>query len=236
MNSRRKFVIQGSLATAALIASTPMKMLASIMPVSKSLLSNGNCFTLLHSAEENAMVQHAFKNYVNKANNTCSPVVLNASNNLVNNEQIHLHTQDLNTRYTLLNQNGILTGYVSISSDDTEAINKLNELAKFLKAEKNCKLVICVSQLGFKHKAGLDDLTLVSQTENIDIILGGDITNCTTKTLVLRNKNKEEVIIQSSISNNLPCNKLEIVFDEYGNKKHIHVATKFYKDIAGSFT
>ncbi len=53
--------------------------------------------------------------------------------------------------------------------------------------------------------------------------------------MVLRNNKKEEVIIQSSFNSNLPCNKLEIAFDESGNKKHIHVATKFYKDVVGSF-
>ncbi len=235
MNSRRKFVIQGSLATAALLALKPMELLAKVLPTSTNLLSNSNCLTLLHSAEPDAMVQHEFMSYISRANKFATPIVLNVSNNVVDNSQIHLHTQELNTRYSLLKQNGMLLGFVSFASTESDDINKLNELATFLKNEKNCQLVICVSHLGFKNKSGLDDVALAASSENIDIILGGNTTNFTTKTMVLRNNKKEEVIIQSSFNSNLPCNKLEIAFDESGNKKHIHVATKFYKDVVGSF-
>jgi hypothetical protein len=234
MNSRRKFVIQGSLATAALLALKPMEILAKVLPTSNNFLSNSNCLTLLHSAEPELMVQSEFMSYVSKANRIASPIVLNASDNTVNNNQIHLHKEAFNSRYSILNQGGVITGFITISADEVNGTQTLNEVATYLKQEKKCNLVVCVSQLGFKNKTGLDDLTLAATSENIDIILGGNTANFTTKTMVVRNNKKEEVIIQSSFSTHLPCGKLEIAFDEAGNKKHIHVATKFYNDTIGA--
>lgn len=49
------------------------------------------------------------------------------------------------------------------------------QYADFLKKEKHCDLVICLSHLGFEYKEKelISDQTLAAKTDNIDLILGG---------------------------------------------------------------
>jgi hypothetical protein len=230
MNSRRKFVKQGTLASASVLALNPFDVLAGMLPSPKKLFAEGKCLTLLHSAEPEVMTGGEFITYVSRAKRIASPIILNASQNIVANTTIHLHTEELNANYSVLNQNGILTGFINITEGETGVIERVNHLAAYLKNEKKCNLVTCVSHLGFKKKAGMDDLALAAASENIDIIIGGNTSNYTAQTMVVRNSKKEEVIIQSSFKSNLPCGKLEIAFDETGVKKHVHVASKFYND------
>lgn len=234
MNSRRKFVKNSSLATAAFLAVNPFDVFAGIIPTSGNLFANGKCLTLLHSAEPNMMIKEEFMTYVSRAKKVASPIILNASQNTVANTTIHLHTEELSKQYSVLTQNGILTGFIHIADTDNDAIERINQMAFYLKHEKKCNLVVCISHLGFKNKTDIDDLTLAESSENIDIILQGNTANCSAKTFIARNSKKEEVIIQSSLSSTLPCGKLEIAFDETGIKKHVHVATKFYKDAIAS--
>lgn len=53
-------------------------------------------------------------------------------------------------------------------------VSVANKVAKHLKSEKQCDLVICLSHLGYSYKNSMiSDVTLVKQIQNIDIILGG---------------------------------------------------------------
>lgn len=55
-----------------------------------------------------------------------------------------------------------------------DPVSKANEMALFLKKEKHCDLVICLSHLGYQYKnEKISDIKLAKQSDNIDIILGG---------------------------------------------------------------
>ena len=56
-----------------------------------------------------------------------------------------------------------------------DPINTANEMARRLKEEERCDLVICLSHLGWfeKDSANYGDKRLASETRNIDVILGG---------------------------------------------------------------
>ncbi|MCF0063106.1 metallophosphatase [Dyadobacter chenwenxiniae] len=55
-----------------------------------------------------------------------------------------------------------------------EPIAKANETASFLKNDKHCELVICLSHLGYKYKEQkVSDQILAKSTRNIDLIIGG---------------------------------------------------------------
>lgn len=55
-----------------------------------------------------------------------------------------------------------------------DPVSKANEMAAFLKKEKRCDLVICLSHLGYQYKSEkISDVKLAKQSDNIDIILGG---------------------------------------------------------------
>jgi 5'-nucleotidase len=55
-----------------------------------------------------------------------------------------------------------------------DPIQKGNETAAFLRNEKKCDLVICLSHLGYKYKNDkVSDLVLAKSSRNIDLIIGG---------------------------------------------------------------
>ena len=55
-----------------------------------------------------------------------------------------------------------------------DPVVKGNEMAAFLKNDKKCDLVICLSHLGYKYKDDkVSDLILAKSTRNIDLIIGG---------------------------------------------------------------
>ncbi|MEM6395889.1 MAG: metallophosphatase [Bacteroidota bacterium] len=55
-----------------------------------------------------------------------------------------------------------------------EPVERANQVAKILKEEKKCDLVICLSHLGYETLPWEpDDLNLASQSQHIDLILGG---------------------------------------------------------------
>jgi len=55
-----------------------------------------------------------------------------------------------------------------------DPITKGNEMASFLKNEKSCDLVVCLSHLGYKYKENkVSDQVLAKSTRNIDLIIGG---------------------------------------------------------------
>lgn len=49
-----------------------------------------------------------------------------------------------------------------------DPVKVVNEYAEYLKAERKCDLVICLSHVGFK-----EDMRLAGQLRNVDIIVGG---------------------------------------------------------------
>lgn len=53
-----------------------------------------------------------------------------------------------------------------------DPIEKANEVATFLKKEKKCDVIICLSHLGWNID-GIDDTELIPATRYIDLVLGG---------------------------------------------------------------
>lgn len=92
-------------------------------------------------------------------------------------------------KYKIFNKNGIRVGVfgVGINLDglvgkkqykETKYLDPVDiaqHYSEFLKKDKKCEVVICLSHLGYKYKEShlISDVTLASQTENIDLILGG---------------------------------------------------------------
>ena len=93
-----------------------------------------------------------------------------------------------------------LDGLVSKSNyGDTIYNNPIeiaNKTAKTLK-ENGCDLIICLSHLGFSYESRdkISDLVLASQTQNIHVIIGGHTHTFLEKPLIVKNINKELVLI-----------------------------------------
>ena len=74
-----------------------------------------------------------------------------------------------------------------------EPAEVVNRLAEYLKEEKNCDMVICLSHLGFGH-----DKDLAASVRNVDLIVGGHThTLLDDKQIVKDLDGKDVVIVQN---------------------------------------
>ena len=244
MKSRRQFVMEGTLAATALLATHHLKAFASFVSPLPSTSKVGfghynNHLVFLHSSEISHTGNHAVMSYMkNMQAEVPNTILINtgtgqpqASNfDVVSGENKGV----VDDHYKIITKGGIATGVVYAAANDDEVIKNADQLARYLKQEKNCQVVVCISKLGHKNKYMPDDITLAAESTNIDVIINGHETNFLPKTMILPNSTKNEVIIQSSKGNPNACAKLEICFDNDGNKKHVHLATKLYKNIGTS--
>lgn len=92
-------------------------------------------------------------------------------------------------KYKIFNKDGIRVGIFGLGIDFQGLVGKkqyqetkyldpvavAQQYSNFLKKEKKCDLIICLSHLGYRYEGEnkISDLTLAPQTEHIDLILGG---------------------------------------------------------------
>jgi hypothetical protein len=210
MNSRRKFLAQGGLAATALIAVNPYKTVAGVN--SQSLGFNSNKILFLHTADNNN-TDHILEDHANALNRTTGNVILlNAGKEAV---------AALANDYKIVYKGDIKIGVITADASGSDGFNKINSLALDLKKEKNCHLVVCLSQLGYKNKHNLDDINLAAQSSNIDIIIGGNAGNGTKYPVIALNKEKAEVIIDHAVDPSLDMRKIEITFNDRAQKRNI---------------
>ncbi len=77
-----------------------------------------------------------------------------------------------------------------------DPVQVANEKALFLREEKNCDLVICLSHLGYSYSSDkISDTVLAASTNNIDIIIGGHTHTFLDSPVLLSNKENKEVIV-----------------------------------------
>ncbi|MBL4624665.1 MAG: metallophosphatase [Flavobacteriales bacterium] len=112
--------------------------------------------------------------------------------------------------HKIFNKSGMKIGVFGIGVELTGLVDKKNygetkyldpieistQKAKFLKKEKGCHLVICLSHLGHNYKSGkVSDLILAKRTKNIDLIIGGHTHTFLDKPVEIRNKSRKKVLI-----------------------------------------
>tara|TARA_B100000767_G_scaffold7804_1_gene7743 strand:- start:2013 stop:2921 length:909 start_codon:yes stop_codon:yes gene_type:complete len=86
-----------------------------------------------------------------------------------------------------------------------------NKMAKYLKHDQNCDIVICLSHLGFKYKRDkVSDQVLAKETSNIDVILGGHTHTFLKKPINLKNKNGKNVLINQVGFGAIKLGKIDI--------------------------
>ena len=86
-----------------------------------------------------------------------------------------------------------------------------NKMAKYLKHNQNCDIVICLSHLGFKYKGDkVSDQVLAKETSNIDVILGGHTHTFLKKPINLKNKNGKNVLINQVGFGAIKLGKIDI--------------------------
>ena len=114
-----------------------------------------------------------------------------------------------------------------------ELLQEVNRLAKSLKDESGCKVVVCLSSLGYKTTAAIDDARLAKDSVNIDVIISANNT-VRVKPSVILNSTGAEVLIDNAGNAATKVGRLEIGFDEAGNKKYIAFGSQALSAITAS--
>jgi len=233
MKSRRYFLAQGTLATTAMFALKPFTSIGGAISQFTGFNSYGK-LSFLHIANlGNSSYKKVIKYIQDVKNNNINTILLNAGQD-VQDEQGSLTfdasingSHDLSAitgEYKIITKGNTRTGIISARTGESNIIQKIKTLSTWLKKEKNCTIVVCLSQLGYKNKNTPDDITLAKESTHLDIILGGHAENFHMQPIVALNSNNAEVIIHSAAGNAMALGKIEIDFDELGRKNHISFA------------
>lgn len=141
-------------------------------------------------------------------------------------------TQD----YTIIKKGGIRIGLTGVGIDVNglvdpnnhkgmkylDPIPVVNRIAKMLKEEKKCDLVICLSHLGYKYDSDkVDDLKMAAASRHLDIILGGHTHTFLDEPTRVKNLDGEEVWINQMGFAGLRLGRLDVVFHKDGRRKEI---------------
>ena len=95
--------------------------------------------------------------------------------------------------------------------------------SSFLKKEKKCDMVICLSHLGYKYdnSSKISDVALASKTEGIDLILGGHTHTFLPEPQQYLNSAGKNVLINQVGFAGLLLGKIDFYFDKNKNIQHI---------------
>ena len=126
-------------------------------------------------------------------------------------------------------QKAFLTWLERLTEKIEDNIQKVNKLYYWLKKEKKCAVVVCLSMLGYKNKNTPDDITLAEKSNHLDIIIGGHAENFKAQPYIVLNSNQEEVIIHAAAGNVNALGKIEIDFDWQGRKRNISFSDQIAK-------
>lgn len=231
MKSRRNFIQKGGFATLALIAAKPFKSIASTSFASTGISIQDNKIALVHNANTKKYQQLISRKISQLKGNTNNMVLLetgkiNATNLIVRSDvavQSELSTKLTNDSYKIIYKGDIKVAIVKANAGEKNTVQRINALSSYLKKEKSCHIVVCLSQLGFKNKVVLDDIKLAQQSSHIDVIIGSNSANFTANSFIAQNNSKQEVIIQSAIDNGFALGNIEIEFDNKQHKKNIAI-------------
>jgi 2',3'-cyclic-nucleotide 2'-phosphodiesterase (5'-nucleotidase family) len=194
----------------------------------------------LHTANLTNSNSKVIKYIQDIKNNNTNAILLNAGQSIQDKTGSLVYDASINGsndlsaiagEYKIITKGNTRTGIISARPEESNIIQKIKTLSTWLKKEKNCTIVVCLSQLGYKNNNTPDDITLAKESTHLDIIIGGHAENFQMHPVVALNSNNAEVIIHSASGNSFDCGKIEIGFDWQGRKNHISFANHSSKNI-----
>ena len=224
MTNRRKFLLKTSLAATGLMVINPFEALAKHSSSLSGVGFNYNSITFLHTSAAGEIVGSQVKKAAAKNLNV---VLLHAGKNSSGTNQVNFDAsmdslnENFEGAYNILYKDSIKIGVIAAYNRENSSVGSINDLSAYLKKEKNCQLVICLSQLGYKQENSLDDITLAEKSDNIDMILGKQAGLTPARPVIAKNKSKAEVILQYTEDTEAVLGKVKIGFSPAGNKHHI---------------
>ena len=136
-------------------------------------------------------------------------------------------------KYLILKRGGLKIGIIGLTINPDglvakknyegvkylDPIESANQTAAFLKKEKKCDLVICLSHLGYYPKEDiLGDVALAKESRNIDIILGGHTHTFLQQPDRRTNLDGKEVVIQQAGANGIDVGRLDVELENSKRK------------------
>ena len=140
--------------------------------------------------------------------------------------------------YKIFDKNGIKVGIFGVGVElkglvgkanykETEYLNPIEiaqQYSQFLRNEKKCDLVICLSHLGYnyeKEPERMSDLILAKKTSGIDLILGGHTHTFLPEPQVLTNKDDKKVLVNQVGWAGLLLGRIDFYFNKDKTVKNI---------------
>ncbi len=140
--------------------------------------------------------------------------------------------------YKIFNKNGIKVGIFGVGIELAGLVGKkqyaetvynnpieiAQQYSAFLKNEKKCDLVICLSHLGFDFRDNpqkVSDKILAANTENIDLILGGHTHTFLKEPQTFTNKAGKNVLVNQVGWAGLLLGRIDFYFDKNKNVQNI---------------
>ncbi len=97
-----------------------------------------------------------------------------------------------------------------------DPIEVSQDMAKLLKKDKKCDMVICLSHIGYQYKNEKDkvsDLKLAAATKDIDLIIGGHTHTFLDKPTIVKNIDGNEVMVNQVGCYGLNLGRIDFYFD-----------------------
>lgn len=141
-------------------------------------------------------------------------------------------------KYKIFKKDGIKVGLFGVGIEldglvgkkqyqETKYLNPVEiaqHYADFLRKEKGCDLVICLSHIGFDYRDDADkisDKKLAAQTDNIDLILGGHTHTFLPEPQSFTNKSGKNVLVNQVGWAGLLLGRIDFYFDKNKNLQNI---------------
>jgi 5'-nucleotidase len=133
--------------------------------------------------------------------------------------------------YKVIDKDGIKVGVFGLGIGLEGLVDKKNyketvyndpltvaqDMARLLKHDKKCDLVICLSHIGYKYKDDADkicDTKLATLTKDIDLIIGGHTHTFLDKPTVLKNVENKDVLVNQVGCYGLNLGRIDFYFDD----------------------
>jgi len=137
--------------------------------------------------------------------------------------------EGLTKKYLILKRGGLKIGVIGLMITPEGLVEKknyagmkyldplesANQTAAFLKKEKKCDIIICLSHLGYyPEEDRFGDITLAKKSRNIDIILGGHTHTFMQQPDRRTNLDGKEVLIQQTGSYGINVGRVDVVLEK----------------------
>jgi 2',3'-cyclic-nucleotide 2'-phosphodiesterase (5'-nucleotidase family) len=241
MKNRRYFLVQSTLATTAMFALKPLTSFGRSISQSAGFNGSYGKLAFLHTANLSNNSYNKVIRYIKDIKNkNPNAVLLNAGQGIQDGHGSLIYDASINGsndlfaingEYKIIKKGNVRIGIISARPAEKNIVQKIKTLSTWLKKEKNCTVVVCLSQLGYKNNNTPDDITLAKKSTHLDIIVGGHAENFHMHPVVALNSDNAEVIIHSASGNSFECGNIEIDFDEQGRKNQISFANHSSKNI-----